>query len=250
MTRQRLQKLIAAAGLCSRRRAEEWLQAGRVTVDGLVARVGDQADPHEQTIRVDGQVLPSRGMARVLLLNKPVGVICSGDDPQGRRTVLDLLPLEHRAGLHPVGRLDVDSRGALLLTDLGELTLKLTHPRYSHTKTYRVWVDGVPSEGVLDRWRQGVPLDGRRTRPAQVRRLRARGRRSLLEIELREGRNRQIRRIAEVLGHPVLDLQRTAIAGLPLGDLAEGCWYWLSEGEWRPMLDRADSLDLPHSPCD
>ena len=108
MTRQRLQKLIAAAGLCSRRRAEEWLEAGRVTVDGQVAHVGDQADPQQQTIRVDGQPLPSRGTARVLLLNKPVGVICSCDDPQGRRTVLDLLPPEHRPGLHPVGRLDAD----------------------------------------------------------------------------------------------------------------------------------------------
>ena len=250
MTRQRLQKLIAAAGLCSRRRAEEWLQAGRVTVDGQLARVGDQADPQEQTIRVDGQILPSRGAARVLLLNKPMGVICSCDDPQGRQTVLDLLPPEHRAGLHPVGRLDADSRGALLLTDLGELTLKLTHPRYSHTKTYRVWVEGVPSDAELERWRRGIPLDGRRTRPAQVRRLRARGDRSLLEIELREGRNRQIRRMAEALGHPVLDLQRTAIAGLPLGDLAEGCWNWLGEGEWRPMLDRAAPLDRSHSPCD
>tara|TARA_B000000565_G_scaffold92269_1_gene67929 strand:+ start:464 stop:1216 length:753 start_codon:yes stop_codon:yes gene_type:complete len=250
MTRQRLQKLIAAAGLCSRRRAEEWLQAGRVTVDGEVARVGDQADPQLQTIRVDGKALPSRGAARVLLLNKPVGVICSCDDPRGRRTVLDLLPPEQRAGLHPVGRLDADSRGALLLTDLGELTLKLTHPRYSHAKTYRVWVEGVPSEAVLDRWRQGLPLDGRRTRPAKLRRLRVRGDRSLLEIELREGRNRQIRRMAEALGHPVLDLQRTAIAGLPLGDLPEGCWIWLSEGEWRPMLERAAPLDLPHRPCD
>jgi len=250
MTHQRLQKLIAAAGLCSRRRAEEWLQAGRVTVDGQVARVGDQADPHAQTIRVDGQPLPSRGVARVLLMNKPVGVICSCDDPQGRRTVLDLLPRQHQAGLHPVGRLDADSHGALLLTDLGELTLKLTHPRYSHTKTYRVWLQGVPSDAVLDCWRRGVPLDGRRTRPAQVRRLRTWGDRSLLEIELREGRNRQIRRIAEALGHPVLDLQRTAIAGLSLGDLAEGCWTWLSEGEWRPMLDRAAPLDRSHSPCD
>ena len=250
MTRQRLQKLIASAGLCSRRRAEEWLQAGRVTVDGQVSRVGDQADPLRQTIRVDGKELPIRKAVRVLLLNKPVGVICSCNDPQGRPTVLDLLPPAHRAGLHPVGRLDADSRGALLLTDLGELTLKLTHPRYSHTKTYRVWVEGVPSEAVLDRWRRGLLLDGRRTRPAQVRLLRSRGGRSLLEIELREGRNRQIRRVAEALGHPVLDLQRTAISGLSLGDLAEGCWKWLGEGEWKPLLERADPLDRTHSPCD
>ena len=137
-----------------------------------------------------------------------------------------------------------------MLTDQGELTLKLTHPRYSHAKTYRVWVDGVPSNAVLDRWRRGIRLDGRRTRSARVHLLKAQGKRSLLEIELREGRNRQIRRMAEALGHPVLDLQRTAIAGLPLGDLSEGCWIWLGEGEWRPMLERAAPVVPPHSPCD
>ena len=142
VTRQRLQKLIAAAGLCSRRRAEEWLLQGRVTVDDRVAVLGDQADPTQQLIRVDGRALAARSEARVLLLNKPIGVICSCRDPRGRRTVLDLLPPGMRRGLHPVGRLDADSRGALLLTDQGELTLKLTHPRYDHRKTYRVWVRG------------------------------------------------------------------------------------------------------------
>ena len=156
MTRQRLQKLIAAAGLCSRRRAEDWLLQGRVTVDDRVAALGDQADPAQQMIRVDGRPLAARQEARVLLLNKPIGVICSCRDPQGRRTVLDLLPPGMRRGLHPVGRLDADSRGALLLTDQGELTLKLTHPRYDHRKTYRVWVQGQPDAGALDRWRQGL----------------------------------------------------------------------------------------------
>ena len=149
MTRQRLQKLIAAAGLCSRRRGEEWLQDGRVTVDGRVATLGDQADPDHQLIEVDGVPLTSTQEPRVLLLNKPVGVICSCRDPQGRATVLDCLPPQERPGLHPVGRLDADSRGALLLTDHGELTLKLTHPRYSHAKTYRVLVRGIPSSKAL-----------------------------------------------------------------------------------------------------
>ena len=237
MTRQRLQKLIAAAGLCSRRRAEEWLQAGRVTVDGQVARVGDQADPQQQTIHVDGQPLPSRGVARVLLINKPVGVICSCDDPQGRRTVLDLLPPQHRAGLHPVGRLDADSHGALLLTDLGELTLKLTHPRYSHAKTYRVWVEGIPTSETVKRWRNGVVLDGRRTRPARVQRLQHTNQRCLLEVVLQEGRNRQIRRVADLLGHPVCDLKRVGIAGLRLGSLPEGRWRRLSTREWNSLLE-------------
>ncbi|ABB26341.1 ribosomal large subunit pseudouridine synthase B [Synechococcus sp. CC9902] len=236
MTRQRLQKLMAAAGLCSRRRGEDWLQAGRVTVDGRVASLGDQADPNSQLIEVDGVPLISVQEPRVFLLNKPVGVICSCRDPQGRATVLDCLPHQERSGLHPVGRLDADSRGALLLTDQGELTLRLTHPRYNHAKTYRVLVRGIPSSQALRRWRDGLLLDGRLTRPARVHCLRSRGASSLLEVELKEGRNRQIRRVAELLGHPVIDLQRVAIDGIRLDDLAEGCWRRLDAREWSTIL--------------
>ena len=227
---------MAAAGLCSRRRGEDWLQAGRVTVDGRVASLGDQADPNSQLIEVDGVPLISVQEPRVFLLNKPVGVICSCRDPQGRATVLDCLPHQERLGLHPVGRLDADSRGALLLTDQGELTLRLTHPRYSHSKTYRVLVRGIPSSQALRRWREGLLLDGRLTRPARVRCLQSRGASSLLDVELKEGRNRQIRRIAELLGHPVIDLQRVAIDGIHLDDLAEGCWRRLDEREWSTIL--------------
>ena len=227
---------MAAAGLCSRRRGEDWLQAGRVTVDGRVASLGDQADPNSQLIEVDGVPLISVQEPRVFLLNKPVGVICSCRDPQGRATVLDCLPHQERSGLHPVGRLDADSRGALLLTDQGELTLRLTHPRYNHAKTYRVLVRGIPSSQVLRRWREGLLLDGRLTRPARVSCLRSRGASSLLEVELKEGRNRQIRRVAELLGHPVIDLQRVAIDGIRLDDLAEGCWRRLDAREWSTIL--------------
>ena len=227
---------MAAAGLCSRRRGEDWLQAGRVTVDGRVASLGDQADPNSQLIEVDGVPLISVQEPRVFLLNKPVGVICSCRDPQGRATVLDCLPHQERSGLHPVGRLDADSRGALLLTDQGELTLRLTHPRYNHAKTYRVLVRGIPSSQALRRWRDGLLLDGRLTRPARVHCLRSRGASSLLEVELKEGRNRQIRRVAELLGHPVIDLQRVAIDGIRLDDLAEGCWRRLDATEWNTIL--------------
>jgi 23S rRNA pseudouridine2605 synthase/16S rRNA pseudouridine516 synthase len=227
---------MAAAGLCSRRRGEDWLQAGRVTVDGRVASLGDQADPNSQLIEVDGVPLISVQEPRVFLLNKPVGVICSCRDPQGRATVLDCLPHQERSGLHPVGRLDADSRGALLLTDQGELTLRLTHPRYNHAKTYRVLVRGIPSSQALRRWREGLLLDGRLTRPARVRCLKSRGASSLLEVELKEGRNRQIRRVAELLGHPVIDLQRVAIDGIRLDDLAEGCWRRLDAREWSTIL--------------
>ena len=245
MTRQRLQKLIAAAGLCSRRTAEAWIEAGRVNVDGQVSTLGDQADPDSQVIQVDGRPLCPRREPTVLLINKPAGVISTCRDPRGRSTVLDLLPRQLRQGLHPVGRLDADSRGALLLTDQGELTLRLTHPRFDHAKTYRVWVEGTPLDTSLQRWRRGVSLDGTRTRSAEVRVLQRRSDRTLLEVVLLEGRNRQIRRVADLLGHPVLDLQRVAIAGLRLGPLPEGRWRHLSRGEWQPLLDQGE----PPGPC-
>ena len=245
MTRQRLQKLIAAAGLCSRRTAEAWIEAGRVNVDGQVSTLGDQADPDSQVIQVDGRPLCPRREPTVLLINKPAGVISTCRDPRGRSTVLDLLPRQLRQGLHPVGRLDADSRGALLLTDQGELTLRLTHPRFDHAKTYRVWVEGTPLDTSLQRWRRGLSLDGTRTRSAEVRVLQRRSERTLLEVVLLEGRNRQIRRVADLLGHPVLDLQRVAISGLRLGPLPEGRWRHLSRGEWQSLLDQCES----HGPC-
>ena len=243
MTRQRLQKLMAAAGLCSRRKAETWLQAGRVRVDGQIARLGDQADPDQQSIVVDGRRLELQKDPRVLLVNKPVGVISTCHDPRGRRTVLDLLPPDLRRGLHPVGRLDADSRGALLLTDHGALTLQLTHPRYDHTKTYRVLIEGVPAMETLDRWRQGLVLDGSRTRPAGIQLLQRRTQSCLLEVVLMEGRNRQIRRVAAHLGHPVIDLQRVAIAHLQLAPLVEGRWRWLNKGEWSPLMSGEQGSD-------
>jgi 16S rRNA pseudouridine516 synthase len=245
VTRQRLQKLMAAAGLCSRRTAEAWIEAGRVNVDGQVASLGDQADPDSQVIQVDGRPLCPRREPTVLLINKPAGVISTCRDPRGRSTVLDLLPRQLRQGLHPVGRLDADSRGALLLTDQGELTLRLTHPRFDHAKTYRVWVEGTPLDTSLQRWRRGLSLDGTRTRSAEVRVLQRRSERTLLEVVLLEGRNRQIRRVADLLGHPVLDLQRVAISGLRLGPLPEGRWRHLSRGEWQSLLDQGE----PHGPC-
>ena len=234
--RQRLQKLMSAAGHCSRRQAENLLRQGRVEVNGRIAGLGDQADPEKDLICVDGTLLAKVTAERVLLLNKPPGVISSCHDPQGRETVLDLIPDDLRRGLHPVGRLDADSRGALLLSNHGELTLKLTHPRYAHSKTYRVTVTGKPDQSRLERWRQGIDLDGSRTLPASVKLLYSQDGQSLLEVILREGRNRQIRRISALLGHSVLDLQRVAIGGLALGSTEEGCWRELSKQEWRSLI--------------
>ena len=233
---QRLQKLMSAAGHCSRRQAEELLRQGRVEVNGRIAGLGDQADPDTDQICVDGTPLARVTAELVLLLNKPKGVISSCHDPQGRKTVLDLIPTDLRRGLHPVGRLDSDSRGALLLSNQGDLTLRLTHPRYAHCKTYRVTVNGIPDHSKLERWRQGLELDGSRTLPASVKLLHSKRGHSTLEVILREGRNRQIRRIASLLGHSVLDLQRVAIAGLALGATEEGCWRQLSRREWQGLI--------------
>ena len=237
MAAERLQKLIAAAGLCSRRRAEELLRQGRVQVNGAIAGLGDRADPGQDAIAVDGRPLRAAARPLLLLLNKPTGVVSSCRDPRGRTTVLDLLPkaLRQGQGLHPVGRLDADSRGALLLTNQGELTLRLSHPRYGHRKTYRVWVAGQPDGEQLARWAAGVPLEEGPSAPVGVSVLRRQPDRCLLELEMGEGRNRQIRRTAALLGHPVLDLQRVAIGPLLLADLPEGQWRHLDRREWETM---------------
>jgi len=238
MAAERLQKLLSAAGVCSRRGAEELLRDQRVQVNGRVAALGDRADPQRDRICVDGCAIAAPTPPLVLLLNKPAGVLCSCRDPHGRPTVLDLLPPELRQGqgLHPVGRLDQYSRGALLLSNDGALTLRLTHPRYGHRKTYRVWVRGRPSAEALARWRRGVALDGHPSQPVELTLLEQQPDRCMLQLQLREGRNRQIRRTAELLGCPVLDLQRLAIGDLQLGDLPEGRWRQLQPQEWEPWL--------------
>lgn len=222
MATERLQKVLARWGVASRRHAETLIRQGAIWVNGHPAQLGDKVDPKRDRIEYQGQALSAPPAARVyLLLHKPKGVICTCQDPQGRRTVLEVLPQPYRAvpGLHPVGRLDADSSGALILTNDGELTYGLTHPRHCIPKTYRVWVHGQPSESTLTRWRHGVPLDGRLTLPARITRITTTGDRTLLEIVLWEGRHRQIRRIADALGHPVIDLKRVAIGTVQLGRL-------------------------------
>ena len=239
MAAERLQKLMAAAGFCSRRRGEELLRQGRVRVNGRVAALGERADASRDDIRIDGRPLRAAPPPLTLLLHKPAGVLSTCHDPRGRTNVLDLLPpdLRHGQGLHPVGRLDGDSRGALLLSNDGALTLQLTHPRYDHPKTYRVWLQGQPEPERLERWRRGLPLDGVATRPAQLTVLEQQPDATLVELVLREGRNRQIRRVAELLGHPVLDLLRVAIGPLALGSLPECHWRPLEPQEWQRLLE-------------
>ncbi len=241
MTKQRLQKLIAKAGICSRRKAEELIINKRVELNGQLANIGDKADSDLDEIKIDGNRINLESAHILILINKPIKVITSCHDPQGRKTVLELLPKELRQGIYPIGRLDFESRGALLLTNYGDLALKLSHPRYSHKKTYKVWVKGIPNEKSLYSWRNGLMLDGKITRKAKVNILQTSINKSLLEVVLNEGRNRQIRRIAESLGHPVVDLQRTAISDFKLGGLKEGDWRKLEKDEWNPII--AESKD-------
>ncbi|MBF2046307.1 MAG: pseudouridine synthase [Leptolyngbya sp. IPPAS B-1204] len=222
---ERLQKILSQWGIASRRQAEQMILDGRVRLNGAVGQLGQKADPQIDSIEVDGKLiqLNARPQTTYLLLHKPAGVVSTCHDPQGRPTVLNLLPAAMRQlGLHPVGRLDAASTGALLLTNDGEVTACLTHPRHSIAKIYRVRVQGHPSEAVLRQWRQGVLLEGRLTRPAEVRVLQTNHQATLLEIRLKEGRNRQIRRVAEQLGFPVMQLHRVAIGTIQLGKLETG----------------------------
>lgn len=218
----RLQKILSRYGISSRRAAESMILAGRVKVNGEVVRVlGTTADPDRDYIEIDGKPLLTAPQLSYVLLHKPVGVICTRQDPQGRRTIYDLLPPQFHH-LFYVGRLDSDSSGALLLTNDGDLAYRLTHPLHQVAKHYRVWVRGKIQLPALERWRSGVELADGMTLPAQVELVEYDHDRSLLEVILREGRNRQIRRVGEVLGHPVLRLHRTQIGNLSIAGLPRG----------------------------
>jgi pseudouridine synthase len=231
----RLQKILSQWGIASRRQAEDLIRARRVTVNGQVAILGDSADPDVDRIAIDGKVLQALPERHYFLLNKPAGVISTCADPHHRKTVIDLLPIDLRQGIHPVGRLDTDSTGALLLTNDGQLTCLLTHPRHQISKTYAVWVEGHLDDQALAAWQNGIELDGRQTLPAEVKVLNTDRHNTQLQIMLREGRNRQIRRVAELLGHPVLKLERTAIGEiclhLPTSDLPRGQYRNLTSTE-------------------
>ena len=237
MSLNRLQKIISESGLLSRRKADLLIKQGRVTLNGRRAILGEKADPIFDHILVDGRDLPKKLNHKVFLLNKPYGFISSCQDNHGRKTILSLIPSHLRRGMHPVGRLDFNSRGAILLTNNGDLTLKLTHPKYSHKKTYLVWVSGQPSQAILDNWRSGILLDGKITMPAQIEVLNKVKRKSLLKVILKEGRNRQIRRIATLIGHPVQDLQRISISNINLNGLPEGEWRELKTKEWISIIN-------------
>jgi 23S rRNA pseudouridine2605 synthase len=214
----RLAKFLAHAGVASRRAAEELVRAGRVTVGGAVVTDPARDVDASSGVAVDGRRLKGAEARVVLALHKPTGVVSTAKDPQGRRTVLDLAP-GVRGRLYPVGRLDADTTGLILLTNDGELANRLTHPSFQVPKTYRAKVGNPPvREQELRALREGVELEDGRTAPAKVRRIGP----DRLDLTIHEGRKRQVRRMCEAVGHPVRELQRTAFGPLRLGDLEPG----------------------------
>ncbi len=226
---ERLQKVLAATGFGSRRKCEELIAEGRVTVDGEVAVLGRRVDPDTARVEVDGVPVSVRPGLVYYLLNKPRGVVTTASDPQGRPTVVDLVPAEPR--VFPVGRLDADTEGLLLLTNDGDLAHRLSHPSFGVDKEYLAEVEGIPSAGALRRLRTGVELEDGVTAPARASLLGGRA----LRLVIHEGRNRQVRRMCEAVGHPVVRLVRTRIGPLADRDLPPGRYRQLTPEEVRAL---------------
>jgi len=233
--RIRIQKAIANAGLMSRRKAEEAVEQGRVALDGNPTRLGDRVDVENQTLTLDGVPLPVNPQIETHLLYKPVGVISTAADPQGRKTVVDLISSDKR--LYPVGRLDADSEGLILISNDGELTNRITHPRYGITKKYLAMVDGVPSTSKLRRLVSGVELEDGVARARSARLMESSGGRSLVEMVMVEGRNREVRRMLASIGHETTRLVRTAIGPIIDQDLQPGESRTLSASEVRNLFE-------------
>ncbi len=239
---ERLARFLAHSGITSRRHAEELISAGRVQVNGIVVTSqGTRIHPGCDEVRVDGTVVREATEHVYVLLHKPVGYVCTMHDPQRRPTVLDLLPAELRhLRVYPVGRLDRDTSGLLLLTNDGAFALRMSHPRYATEKHYQALVQGCPSPSSLEALHRGViitegdrrtPQSNYTTAPAQVSLLRQEGANCWLALTIHEGRKRQVRRMLAAIGHPVLQLIRTGIGSLRLGNLPAGAWRYLAEEE-------------------
>lgn len=244
---ERLQKLLSQAGIASRRASEQFIVDGRVTVNGTVVRtLGSKADPAVDDIRVDGRRLKVSAQHVYLLLNKPAGYMTTRSDPQRRPTVMDLLS-GIREYVYPVGRLDFESEGLLLLTNDGDLAARLTHPSHGVARVYEATVLGIPDARDLERLARGVEIDGRRTLPADVQLLGQRGEQASLRLTLHEGRNRQVRRMCEAIGHPVDRLRRVAFGPVRDPRLRPGLWRPLTEREVA-ALKKAAAATAPPPP--
>jgi len=226
----RLQKLLSAAGVTSRRKAEEMIEAGRVSVNGKTAKLGTKADPAADVIEVDGCPIERAKEKVYIMLHKPEGVVTTVTDPFGRPTVMDLIPNDTR--LFPVGRLDADTSGLMLMTNDGDWAQKIAHPKHEIKKTYVAVVKGSPTVEALRNFRRGVVIDGKKTSPAQIKLLeKLPTKDSKLLITIHEGRNRQVRNMCEAIGHKVVSLKRVEVGGLLLDNLQKGKWRHLSPKE-------------------
>jgi 23S rRNA pseudouridine2605 synthase len=250
MQPERLQKIIAHAGFASRREAETMIREGRVTVNGrVVTELGSKADPVRDHVKVDGKLITEPEKHRYILLYKPKEVMTTVEDPQGRRTVIDLVR-GVRERIYPVGRLDFHSEGLVLLTNDGELAFKVSHPKHGSVKTYHVKVRGVPVERIIDKLQRGITIDGKRTLPCEIERMKTTGKtddegNSWFEVKLREGRTQQIRKMFQAVGHPVAKLRRVAIGPLSDPKLTPGVWRELTPREVKQLATMQEAPPKP-----
>jgi 23S rRNA pseudouridine2605 synthase len=238
---ERVQKILARAGYGSRRTAEGLIRAGRVAIDGRVATLGDRVDPEVGRVTVDGVSVSTAPNLVYYLLHKPTGVVTTAQDPEGRPTVVGLVPADPR--VFPVGRLDYDTSGLLILTNDGTLAQLLTHPRHGVDKTYLAEVVGDPTRAAIRRLRDGLPLDDGPTAPARVRVVGTRGDATAIELTIHEGRNRQVRRMCDEIGHPVRRLIRTRVGPVRDDRLRAGEWRALTVEEVRALYESASAAD-------
>ena len=232
----RLQKYLAECGVASRRKAEQLISQGSVSVDGTtITEMGYKIDPQQQEVRHKGKLVKPKKKHTYILLNKPKGYVTTMSDPQGRPIVTSLLKaLDTR--VFPVGRLDIDTEGALLLTDDGDLAHKILHPSHESTKTYEVLAKGVVSRDNVRKLEQGIEIDGRKTWPATISKVEKQGPACRLVISIHEGRNRQVRKMFGAIGHPVINLKRIAYGQLRLGSLKSGAYRFLTPDDMKKVL--------------
>ncbi|WAM30766.1 rRNA pseudouridine synthase [Caldicellulosiruptor naganoensis] len=235
----RLQKFMADCGVASRRKCEEIILQGRVKVNGrTITELGFKVDPQKDEVLVDGKKLVPVQKKVYIMLNKPFGVISSAKDEKGRKTVVDLVKDKVDVRVFPVGRLDFDTTGLILLTNDGEFAYKVTHPKHDIEKTYIALIEGVPTKEEIEQFEKGLLIDGRLTSPAKFKVLKVFKGRSLVEIKIHEGRNRQVRKMCDAIGHRVLKLKRVAIGKLKLGKLKEGEFVFLDENMVNKVFEK------------
>lgn len=226
----RLQKYMADCGIASRRKCEEIILQKRVSVNGkVVDRLGTKINPEKDEVCVDGKIVKPTNKKIYIMLNKPFGVISSVKDEKGRVSVIDLLKDKVKERVFPVGRLDFDTTGLILLTNDGELAYKVTHPKHDIKKTYIALIEGIPTDDDINKFERGLIIDGKPTAEAEFKILKVFSNRAFVQIKIHEGKNRQIRKMCEAIGHKVLRLKRIAIGGLKLGNLKEGEFVFLDE---------------------